>query len=115
MGGKTEYSAFRMLAFALSGITSFSHRPLRLALLLGMAVLAAGTAYAAFVLWRYATGYPISPGWTSLFLTLLVATGTQLVCLGIACEYLGRMYAEVKARPLYVLRRPRPRETPDAD
>jgi dolichol-phosphate mannosyltransferase len=93
-----------MIAFALSGITSFSHRPLRLAFLLGVLVTLLAAAYAVFILYAYVVGMPLQPGWTSMLLVTLTLSGVQLITLGIASEYLARLYFEVKGRPVYILR-----------
>jgi dolichol-phosphate mannosyltransferase len=108
MSGRTKYSPLRMLGFALSGITSFSHRPLRLAFLAGVLVTLAAAAYGGWVLWCAATGVTLVKGWTSTLLVVLGLSGVQLLTLGIASEYLARLYFEQKQRPVYLLRKPRP-------
>lgn len=107
MAGKTKYSFWKMLQFALSGITSFSTRPLRIAFVLGVLVTLGAMSYGAYILWCFACGIPLVPGWTSLLLAVLGLSGMQLITLGIASEYLARLYAEQKHRPVYVLRKPR--------
>jgi dolichol-phosphate mannosyltransferase len=112
LAGKTKYTFGRMLALALGGITSFAVRPLRLAFMLGVLVLLFAFVYAAYVLTVYATGGQLVAGWPSLLLTVLLLGGIQLLTLGIASEYLARIYEETKGRPVYLLRKPRkaPRE-----
>lgn len=112
MSGQTKYSTLRMLGFALSAITSFSHRPLRLAFLAGVLVTAAAAAYGGWVLWCAATGVTLVKGWTSTLLVVLGLSGVQLLTLGIASEYLARLYFEQKQRPVYLLRKPRPQRQP---
>ncbi len=107
LGGTTKYTLPSMLRFALNGITSFSMRPLRLSFLMGMVVAMLAVIYAGYVLWCYATGIPLTPGWTSLLLTVMVLGCAQLFAIGIASEYLGRIFLEQKHRPLYVVRKPR--------
>ena len=107
MAGTTKYSFWKMARLALSGITSFSTRPLRIAFFLGVLVTCGALIYGAYVLWCYARGIPLVPGWTSLLLVVLGLSGMQLVTLGIASEYLARLYTEQKQRPVYVVRKPR--------
>jgi dolichol-phosphate mannosyltransferase len=100
--GKTKYPLKAMLSFASDGITSFSLVPLRLALYMGftasgLALL--GILYA--LLLRLFTDIWVT-GWTLLFIAILFIGGVQLLFLGIMGEYLGRIYREVKRRPLYL-------------
>lgn len=93
-----------MLQFAADGVISFSLTPLRLALWVGF--LSIGLAFAgilyALVIRLYTSDWV--RGWTSNFTAVLFIGGAQLVTLGIIGEYIGRIYAEVKRRPLYVVR-----------
>lgn len=107
MKGVTKYSATKMLAFALNGITSFSHKPLRATLFLGLMILAAAAVYALYVLFVFFSGGFIVPGWPSLILVMMILGGFQLLMIGILGEYVGRIYTEVKARPTFVQRKPR--------
>ena len=101
--GATKYPLRKMLGFATDGILSFSTRPLQLSIALGL--VAAGLAllgiiYALFM--RIFTSIWVE-GWTALMLAVLFMGGVQLLCLGILGEYVGRIYSEVKRRPLYVV------------
>lgn len=107
LAGKTKYSLWKMMVFALVGITSFSARPLRISFLLGVLVTCAAALYAIFILWCFVTGKPLVPGWTSMLLVVLLLSGVQLVTLGIASEYLARLYFEQKHRPVYLVRKKR--------
>jgi len=101
--GGTKYPLRKMILFALDGIVSFSLVPLRLATLFGFvaAVFAMlGIAYALVL--RLFTGN-WAPGWTLLFITTFFLGGATLLCLGIIGEYVGRIYRELKRRPLYVV------------
>jgi polyisoprenyl-phosphate glycosyltransferase len=89
---------------AFHAILSFSLIPLRIASLLGMLTLLLGLVYAVFILYAWCTGGRLERGWTGMMMTVLVLGGVQLLCLGIIAEYLGRVYEEVKRRPLYVVR-----------
>lgn len=102
--GVTHYPLGRMIRLALDGILSFSMAPLRLAT--GIGFVAAGLALGGIVyalVLRLLTDIWV-PGWTLLFIAVLFIGGVQLMVLGIIGEYLGRVYGEVKRRPLYLLR-----------
>jgi dolichol-phosphate mannosyltransferase len=93
-----------MLRFASDGILSFSLVPLRLAIYMGFA--ASGLALAGIVyalLLRLFTDAWVT-GWTLLFIAVLFLGGVQLVFLGVIGEYVGRVYGEVKQRPLYLVK-----------
>jgi dolichol-phosphate mannosyltransferase len=101
--GRTKYSLRRMLRFSFDAITSFSHRPLQFATLLGFAFsLLAFLAIPLAVVARYANIY--ERGVPSTIVAILLLGGIQLICVGIIGEYVGRIYDEVKRRPLYVVR-----------
>lgn len=99
--GESKYPLFRMLQFAADGILSFSFAPLRLAIwsgFLALAVAVGGIVYAV-VLRLYTDDWV--RGWASLFVAVLFMGGVQLISIGIIGEYIGRIYGEVKQRPLY--------------
>ena len=101
--GESKYPLFKMLQFAADGVLSFSLTPLRLALWVGF--LSIGMAFAgilyALVIHFFTKDWV--RGWTSIFTAVLFIGGAQLITLGIIGEYIGRIYAEVKRRPLYVV------------
>lgn len=102
--GETKYSLIKMVRFAVDSVISFSFAPLRLAIWVGFAAIVAafaGIIY-ALIIRIYTTTWV--RGWTSLFTAVLFLGGVQLITLGIVGEYVGRIYAEVKLRPLYVVR-----------
>ena len=102
--GETKYPPRKMLRLAIDGILSFSLTPLRLATWLGFlsAGLALSGIFYALVL-RLFTDSWVS-GWTSMLLAILFLGGVQLMLLGILGEYVGRIYGEVKRRPLYLVK-----------
>jgi polyisoprenyl-phosphate glycosyltransferase len=103
--GTTKYSPAKMIRLAWDGVTSFSAAPLRLATLLGLAAMLAGLGYAAFATYvGYVLGRGV-PGWTSLIIVNIFFSAVVLICLGLMGEYVARVYEEVKARPLYFVRR----------
>jgi glycosyltransferase involved in cell wall biosynthesis len=106
LSGATKYPLPQMIRFAIDGITSFSDIPLRFASYFGFAVSALAFIYALIVvvakLFRvYPPGY--TPGWASTIVAVAFLGGVQLISLGIIGEYLGRIYDEVKGRPLYLI------------
>ncbi len=100
--GQTKYPLSKMLKFAVDGITSFSEIPLRFATYLGFIVSVIAFVYAVLVLVLKAFGRN-EPGYTSMMSAILFLGGVQLITIGIAGEYLGRIYDQVKERPLYLL------------
>lgn len=102
--GKSKYSFRKMRVFALDGITSFSSKPLRISMALGLIVFFAGLVYMLYAVIMYFLGRT-NPGWTSLLITILILGGVQLLILGIIGEYLARIFNETKRRPHYFIER----------
>jgi dolichol-phosphate mannosyltransferase len=103
VAGRTKYTLPKMVRFSFDAITSFSHTPLRLATLLGFACSAlAFLGIPLTVVARYTNQFV--PGVPSTILVVLLLGGIQLITVGIIGEYVGRIYDEVKRRPLYVVR-----------
>jgi len=101
--GRSKYTLRHMLRFALDAVVSFSAVPLRVASLLGFVASALGGVYLAYVVGVRLFTETAVPGWTSVVVVVLILGGAQLVCLGIIGQYLGRMYDEVKGRPLFLV------------
>src|SRR5215212_2195378 len=101
--GTTKYTLARMLRFSFDAISSFSHRPLQLATLLGF-VCAAGAFVAIPVVIALRLAGSYLPGFGTLTIAVLLLGGIQLMAIGLIGEYVGRIYDEVKDRPLYVVR-----------
>ncbi len=104
--GDTHYPLHKMLRFATDGIISFSTLPLRVATLLGILSGLAALVVAGWVLFVVITGIHAVPGWATLMLAVSLASSAQLLMIGILGEYLGRIYDEVKRRPLYLVDEP---------
>lgn len=102
--GTTKWNAWKLWNFALDGITSFSTLPLRIWSYVGMGVAGLGFLYAAWLVIRTLLFGVDLPGYASLMVTQLTLGGLILVSLGVVGEYLGRIFEEVKGRPLYVVR-----------
>jgi polyisoprenyl-phosphate glycosyltransferase len=101
--GRSKYPLGKMLGLAFDGIAGFSAVPLRLGIAAGllMAVAAVGYGVVAVAL-KLAGGHDV-PGYASLLATITFLSGVQLIVMGIMCQYLGRIYDEVKGRPLYIV------------
>jgi dolichol-phosphate mannosyltransferase len=102
--GQTKYPIRKMLRLALDGMLSFSVVPLRVVSAMGVATAlfsSIGILYALFL--RLFTRIWV-PGWTLLFIGMMFLGGMQMLSIGIAGEYIGRIYTEVKGRPLYLVR-----------
>lgn len=102
--GKTSWNYWRLWNFALDGITSFSVTPLKIWTYLGLVLSVLAFAYALFLVIRTLLAGIDVPGYASLMVAVLFLGGVQLMTLGIIGEYLGRVYQEVKGRPLYLVR-----------
>jgi len=102
-GGETKYTLGRMLRFSLDAISSFSHLPLQAATVLGFVFsIVAFLAIPVVVTLKLMGAY--LPGFTTITVVVLLLGGIQLIAVGIIGEYVGRIYDEVKRRPLYVVR-----------
>jgi glycosyltransferase involved in cell wall biosynthesis len=104
IAGGSRYSLRRLISLGLTGFTSFSVVPLRLVSVAGMLVSAVSVVYGCWLLYEhFSTGGKAPPGWSTLAVGMMFLSGLQLLCLGVIGEYLGRIFQEVKARPLYVV------------
>jgi dolichol-phosphate mannosyltransferase len=101
--GKPKYTLRKLLGLAASGYIGFSSLPLRMAAWLGLFSAAAGFLLALWALVEKLIKHPSPQGWTSLMAVILFVSGVQLIILGVIGEYLGRVYDEVRHRPLYVI------------
>jgi len=102
LSGKTKYPLFSMIKFALDGILSFSLLPLRIVSMMGIVTVAILILLIFYSLYRTITGQTV-PGWASTTVIILFLGSIQLISIGIIGEYLGRVYEEVKRRPLYII------------
>lgn len=101
--GESKYPLRKMIYFAIDGILSFSTKPLKISVAMGLSCAAfamAGIIYALVL--RIFTSIWVE-GWTALMLAILLIGGVQLIAIGILGEYIGRIYDESKRRPLYVV------------
>jgi polyisoprenyl-phosphate glycosyltransferase len=99
--GRSRFSLRRLVRLALTGITAFSNFPLRVWSGVGAAVALLALGYGVWVVIEHAiSGHPI-PGWATLVAGLMFFSGVQLLSIGILGEYIGRVFEEVKQRPIY--------------
>jgi polyisoprenyl-phosphate glycosyltransferase len=102
--GKTKYPLQKMVALAIDGITSFSYRPLKLGIGLGLLLSALSFCFLLFVfISRLFNLIVMEPGYASMMCVMLFFFGIVLIMLGVVGEYIGRIFEEVKGRPLYVI------------
>ncbi len=101
--GTTKYPLRKMIKLAIDAITSFSVKPLRIAGVLGLILSVLGFAYTVYVIIAKLCGAVFSDGWASTICIVLLLGGFILVMLGIMGQYIGRIYDEVRARPLYLI------------
>ncbi len=103
--GRSRFSAARLLRLSLDGLTSFTTWPLRAVSVTGFAIALLAFVYGAWLTLSYFLyGHAVS-GWTTIVVGLMLFAGIQLVSLGVVGEYVGRIFEEVKARPLFVVKR----------
>ena len=101
--GKSRYNFPRLLGLAITGLTSFSQVPLRFATLAGAAVSACSILYALWIVGRTLVVGNSVPGWATLTTAILFLGGIELLFIGILGEYVGRIFEEVKGRPIYIV------------
>jgi dolichol-phosphate mannosyltransferase len=102
--GRTKYAPARMLALALDAIFSFSIKPIRWATHLGLGAVGLSLVYLAYILYCLLRGVQLVAGWTSIIFVVTFLGGVQLAFIGVLGEYIGRIFEEVKRRPLYLLK-----------
>jgi dolichol-phosphate mannosyltransferase len=109
--GEPKYNFKKLVKLAMDGLFSFSTVPLRLATYFGLSVSAVAFFGVVFTLAQKVfaaeferIGLKPSPGFPTIVISVLFLGGVQLICLGILGEYIGRIYEEVKGRPLWILR-----------
>ena len=101
--GQTKWRYWKLWNFALEGITSFTTAPLRLATYLGLIFAGVSGVYGLYIIIRTLIFGADMSGYPSIFTAILFFGGTQLFFLGVIGEYLGRVFDEAKARPLYIV------------
>jgi glycosyltransferase involved in cell wall biosynthesis len=103
--GRTHFSVRRLLSLSLDGLTSFTTWPLRIVSVVGAVMALCSFAYGTYIIVEYLLyGNKVS-GWTTIVVTMMFFFGMQMLFTGIIGEYIGRIFEEVKQRPVYVVRR----------
>jgi hypothetical protein len=101
--GETKYPLRKMLAFAWEGITSFSAVPLRLASFSGLIIFFTSLLLTVWAFYTRLTGNAV-PGWASITIPMFFIGGLNILFLGLIGEYVGKIYLEVKRRPLFLIK-----------
>jgi dolichol-phosphate mannosyltransferase len=102
--GETHYPVHKMIRLAADGIASMSQAPLRLAYVVSLGLFAIFIGYIIYVFIKHALGGgELEPGWTSIMAAITIFGTIQILLLGVFGEYLGRVYEQVKNRPLYIV------------
>lgn len=114
MAGESHYPLSKMLSLGFNGITSLSVRPLKLITSLGFLMSLVSLIAVAVTVIIKLFGYTVQ-GWTSLLCVIFLLGGIQIFCLGVIGEYIGKMYAETKARPRYIIEKNTLENTKDDD
>jgi hypothetical protein len=102
VAGETKYPLSKMIRLTLDSVTSFSAAPLRIATWLGLFsfLLCLALIVTGVAAWGFGA---VVPGWTSLYIAVLLLGGVQLICLGLLGEYIGRLYAAAQGRPQFLV------------
>ncbi len=103
--GSSKYDLLKLLKLAADGVFAFSTVPLRAAALIGAVAVSLATVFAAYSLYVRVVLNRSPQGFTALIITITFLSGLQLLFLGLIGEYLGRVYEEVKGRPIYIIAR----------
>jgi len=101
--GETKYPFRKMLKLAMDGITAFSYKPLKLATYLGFAIAAASFLYMLYAMYKGFFTDETTEGWASIIAVISLSQGIILMMLGLMGEYIGRIYDEIKNRPIYIV------------
>ena len=102
--GSSKYSWAKMTSLGLKGAVSFSFKPLRISLLMGIIVSFVAFCFGIFSIISHYRGNTV-PGWTSIITAVMFIGGVQLIVLGLIGEYISSLFAEVKKRPLFIIDR----------
>jgi dolichol-phosphate mannosyltransferase len=103
IAGKSKYSLRRLIEFAIFGVISFSKKPLRVAIIVGMLVALFGFLFALVTVIQVIVGNPFPAGWATVVVLVSIFGGIQLFFLGVIGEYIGGIFDEVKGRPHYII------------
>jgi polyisoprenyl-phosphate glycosyltransferase len=102
--GVTKYTFRKMFRFAINGITSFSIKPLRFAIVMGFSISLLSFLYGIYAIVIYLLDDKAISGWASMITSVVFLGGLQLIILGIIGEYIGKIYVQLKNRPTYIVK-----------
>lgn len=102
--GETKYPLKKMIKLAMDGISAFSYKPLKLAASIGFLISLASFIYLVVIICQKLFTNAVIQGWASTMAVLLLTQGIVLIMLGIIGEYIGRIFDEIKGRPIYIVR-----------
>ena len=102
--GDSKWNYWQLFFLAISGITAFSNKPLRLASLMGLLIACSAFIYGLWVVVKTLVFGDTVPGYPSMMVVMLFIGGIELITIGILGEYVGRIFTEVKDRPIYIIR-----------
>lgn len=104
VAGETKWSFMKLVDYAIEGITDFSNAPFRFATYTGIVIAVISFLYLIYILIETMINGSTTAGWPSLVCIILFLGGIQLIFLGVIGEYIGRIYNEVKERPIYIVK-----------
>ncbi len=103
LAGETKYPLRKMLAFAWEGVSSFSVKPLRMILTIGLLCFVVSLSLIGWATFAYFSGAHLEEGWLSTIIPTTFLGGIQMISIGVIGEYIGKLYTEAKARPRYII------------
>ena len=103
--GKSSYSYWQLLRHALSGIISYSEKPLYLSILVGLVFVVLSSCYGCYVMFAALFFDQVMPGWASTVLVVIFSSGLILLNLGISALYVGKIFEQAKQRPRFIIDR----------
>ena len=100
--GESKYPLKKMLSFAFEGITSFSVKPIKLILDIGIIMFTTSLLFLIYFIALWCLGKTVE-GWATIVVSIWMLGGVQLLCLGVIGEYIGKIYIETKKRPKFII------------
>jgi glycosyltransferase involved in cell wall biosynthesis len=97
--GETKYPFYKMVAFAIDALFSFSKKPILFVVYAGVLICTLSCIFIVIYIYLRFTGYPLVPGWISIMSVVTLIGGFQIICLGVIGQYIGRIYEQVLGRP----------------
>jgi dolichol-phosphate mannosyltransferase len=104
MAGQPKQTFTKLLKYGLDAVFSFSYKPLRITLFLGLVMFFLSSGYAAIILLKRLLDIDVVKGFTTTAIAVMILGGIQLISIGILGEYMGRIYDEVKKRPMFIIK-----------